>query len=79
MAAAEQMRPLVEQYGPMVRNLPSMWKLYRAVQSMPDPDSETEPNDAVSKRKPQTEPVQEPERVKKQTAESVPWFPGRIS
>lgn len=71
MATAEQMRPLIDQYGPLVKNLPAMWKLYRTVQSMPDPDSE--PDGKVGQK---TDPP--PKREKKQTADSVPWFPGRL-
>lgn len=67
MAAAEQMRPLIEQYGPLVKNLPSMWKLYRAMNSTPDRDEQSqEPSIPVKK-----EPLK--------TSESTPWFPGRIS
>ncbi|WP_082220260.1 VrrA/YqfQ family protein [Domibacillus robiginosus] len=72
MATAEQMRPLIDQYGPLVKNLPAMWKLYRAVQSMPDPDS---PGSGPKQEDAETTPRP---REKKQTAESVPWFPGRL-
>lgn len=87
MATAEQVRPLIDQYGPMVKNLPQMWKLYRAVNSMPDPDSpeekKTEPLkvEAPKKELLKKEKV-EKEQVKKEPirpAESVPWFPGRYS
>lgn len=74
MATAEQMRPLIDQYGPLVKNLPAMWKLYRAVQSMPDPDSKDEQTNEPPKK--ESAP---PKRESKRTAESVPWFPGRIS
>lgn len=72
MVTAEQMRPLIEQYGPLVKNLPAMWRLYRTVQSMPDPESD--PQQEV-KEAASTPP---PQREKKRTAESVPWFPGRL-
>ncbi|OAH56035.1 MULTISPECIES: VrrA/YqfQ family protein [Bacillaceae] len=70
MAAAEQMRPLIEQYGPLMKNLPSMWKLYRAVNSTPDRDERSpEPSEfSIPVKK---EPLK--------TSESTPWFPGRIS
>ena len=71
MATAEQMRPLIDQYGPLVKNLPAMWKLYRTVQSMPDPDSEV---DSEVEQK----TVLPPKREKKKTSDSVPWFPGRL-
>ncbi|OLN23378.1 hypothetical protein BTO30_05295 [Domibacillus antri] len=77
MAAAEQMRPLIDQYGPYVKNLPAMWKLYRAVQSAPDPD-DTSPREPV-KEEAKKEIKQEVKTEIKKTSESIPWFPGRIS
>ncbi|OKL38128.1 hypothetical protein BLL40_01530 [Domibacillus mangrovi] len=76
MAAAEQMRPLIEQYGPLVKNLPSMWKLYRAMNSTPDggessPESPESPEPSERLRPVKKEPLK--------TSESTPWFPGRIS
>ncbi|WP_080845033.1 VrrA/YqfQ family protein [Cytobacillus gottheilii] len=39
---ANQIGPMVQQYGPMVKNLPAMWKLYRGLKDMPDADDTTE-------------------------------------
>lgn len=75
MAAAEQMRPLIEQYGPLVKNLPSMWKLYRAVNSTSDRERSPEPSE-LSESSESSKPVKK-EPLK--TSESTPWFPGRIS
>src|SRR3954453_800447 len=33
---AQQVGPLVQQYGPIVKNLPVMWKLYRGFKNAPD-------------------------------------------
>ncbi|WP_338451593.1 VrrA/YqfQ family protein [Niallia oryzisoli] len=40
---ASQVGPLVQQYGPIVKNLPALWKLYRGLKDAPE-NSETEPN-----------------------------------
>ncbi len=74
MATAEQMRPLIDQYGPLVKNLPSMWKLYRAVQAMPDPDAPEEKIEAHEEK-----PLEKsfPKKAALKTSESVPWFPNQ--
>lgn len=33
LQAAEQFTPMVEQYGPVVKNLPSMWKVFKSISS----------------------------------------------
>ncbi|MDO7488120.1 VrrA/YqfQ family protein [Peribacillus frigoritolerans] len=33
LQAAEQFTPMVEQYGPVIKNLPSMWKVFRSISS----------------------------------------------
>ena len=33
---ANQVGPLVQQYGPMVKNIPMMWKLYRGLKDAPE-------------------------------------------
>ncbi|MGD6940857.1 VrrA/YqfQ family protein [Cytobacillus gottheilii] len=51
---ANQIGPMVQQYGPMVKNLPAMWKLYRGLKDMPDADDtveETEEKPVKSKQK----------------------------
>ncbi|WP_375089549.1 VrrA/YqfQ family protein [Peribacillus sp. RS7] len=42
LQAAEQFTPMVEQYGPVIKNLPSMWKVFRSISSAGDTgDQET--------------------------------------
>ncbi|MGE7764494.1 VrrA/YqfQ family protein [Peribacillus sp. NPDC096540] len=36
LQAAEQFTPMVEQYGPVIKNLPSMWKVFRSITSSDD-------------------------------------------
>lgn len=67
MAAAEQVRPLVQQYGPLLKQAPTLWKMYRSLQSLPDVKPEQTAG-AVQPR-PQTPPVPVTEK------KSVPWFP----
>lgn len=45
---ASQVGPMVQQYGPIVKNLPSLWKLYRGLKDAPETNDSTnesnEPN-----------------------------------
>lgn len=44
---AQKFGPLIEQYGPLIKNLPSMWKLYRGIKtsdSAPEEGTETKKN-----------------------------------
>jgi hypothetical protein len=36
LSAVQQVTPLVSQYGPLIRNLPAIWKLYRGLKDMGD-------------------------------------------
>ena len=38
---ASQLGPMINQYGPMVRNIPAMWKLYRGLKSTGSSSEET--------------------------------------
>ncbi|MCK1982137.1 MULTISPECIES: YqfQ family protein [Peribacillus] len=54
LQAAEQFTPMVEQYGPVIKNLPSMWKVFRSISSAGDNEDEgasveSEPNVEVQK------------------------------
>ncbi len=41
LSTANQVGPLVQQYGPVVKNLPMMWKLYRGLKDAPEFNKET--------------------------------------
>jgi YqfQ-like protein len=50
LSTAQQVGPLVNQYGPIVKNLPMMWKLYRGLKDAPEfnenqDESNVEPSD----------------------------------
>lgn len=47
---AQQFGPLIEQYGPLFRNLPAMWKLYRGLKNTGDDKAEPS-NEAPEKEK----------------------------
>lgn len=40
LSAAESFGPLVQQYGPLVKNIPSMWKLYQGLKDSDSTDSD---------------------------------------
>lgn len=81
LQAAEQFTPMIQQYGPIVKNLPSIWKLMRAFKSSDDEKVETKKEESViekrspSKRKQQdsssshSKPKESPQKKKK---DSVP-------
>ena len=45
---AQTIGPMIQQYGPIVKNLPAMWKLYRGLKSA-TADTETEATKATDK------------------------------
>ncbi|USK58826.1 YqfQ family protein [Peribacillus asahii] len=57
LQAAEQFTPIVQQYGPMIKNLPSMWNIIRAFSS----------NDNDKKEEPKQE-----ENISKETVTEIP-------
>ncbi len=83
LQAAEQFTPMIQQYGPIVKNLPSIWKLMRAFNSS-DTSSDTKKEETEPKTKTKTtakkqQDFTEPEiekkatrHTKKERSESVP-------
>lgn len=45
---AGQVGPLVQQYGPIVKNLPMMWKLYRGLKDAPEFNENSDPSNSGS-------------------------------
>lgn len=43
LGTAKQFGPMVQQYGPIVKNIPSMWKMYRAFKDTPVESEEEQP------------------------------------
>ena len=42
LSTAQQVGPMINQYGPLVKNIPVMWKLYRGLKNAPDLTSDDE-------------------------------------
>ncbi|WP_052342833.1 VrrA/YqfQ family protein [Bacillus sp. EB01] len=65
---AQSFGPLIEQYGPIIKNLPSMWKLYRGLKNTVD--DETPKNEPQQKKKiVESHPIKENE-IPKDSEES---------
>lgn len=81
LQAAEQFTPMIQQYGPIVKNLPSIWKLMRAFNSS-DTSSDTKAEETKTKITPTAKKQQEfteseietktTQRIQKEKSESVP-------
>lgn len=57
LQAAEQVTPMIQQYGPIVKNIPSMWKIYQGLKSSGSTDSTEEtPKETVENT---TDPLKE--------------------
>jgi hypothetical protein len=48
LRSAQQIGPMVQQYGPLLRNLPAMWKMYRGLKSTDSDDNSKENNDKTT-------------------------------
>jgi hypothetical protein len=40
LKTAQSFGPIIQQYGPLVKNIPAMWKLYRGLKNAPDSSEE---------------------------------------
>lgn len=60
LQAAEQFTPMVQQYGPVIKNLPSMWKVFRSISSAGDTENQ------------ETSVAGEPESVTQTNLEETP-------
>ncbi|MFJ7975030.1 VrrA/YqfQ family protein [Peribacillus sp. NPDC096379] len=77
LQAAEQVTPMIQQYGPIVKNIPSMWKIYQGLKSSGSTDSTEEtPKETVENTTPVEEntavieePVPEKKPRKKRTTQ----------
>ncbi|MGG4264259.1 VrrA/YqfQ family protein [Peribacillus simplex] len=48
LQAAEQFTPMVEQYGPVIKNLPSVWKVFRNISSAGETEDQKAPVESVA-------------------------------
>ncbi|MBD7935830.1 hypothetical protein H9655_02205 [Cytobacillus sp. Sa5YUA1] len=68
---AGQIAPMVQQYGPMVKNIPSMWKLYRGLKNMNSTTEEKEEEIESSSLSPIKDSQPSPSAVKTKKEKSV--------
>ena len=68
LQAASQIQPLIEQYGPLVRNLPAMWKLYRSLKS--DSNDESKEDDETKEEIIEKDTVKQSKSVKQSKKKS---------
>lgn len=47
---AQQIGPMVQQYGPIVKNLPSLWKLYKGFRDLPSDTEDDAPKEETDKK-----------------------------
>lgn len=69
---AQSVGPMVQQYGPIIRNLPAMWKLYRGLKNAPDPSEEKEKQSENTKQSKQGEKKSSTKLKEKRSANSSP-------
>lgn len=62
LGVAQQVTPMVQQYGPLIRNLPAMFKIYRELKNADTDSSEEDDIKENSSSK----------RLKEQTADDSP-------
>ncbi|WP_187119453.1 VrrA/YqfQ family protein [Bacillus testis] len=58
LQAADSFAPLVQQYGPLVKNIPSMWKLFRGLKNT-DPEETTQDTEKEATTTPPAEKVKQ--------------------
>ena len=49
LKTAQSFGPMIQQYGPIVKNLPAMWKLYRGLKNAPDSTDEVKKDETPKK------------------------------
>ena len=72
---AESVGPMVQQYGPLVKNIPSMWKIYKELNSDDDNDNDenkAEKSTGPTKTKERELPKEKEKSVEKTKPNSKP-------
>jgi YqfQ-like protein len=66
LRTAQSIGPMIQQYGPIVKNLPMMWKLYKGFKDLPTEEKSDEGKEENSIMEDQPVPLEvEPQRVPK--------------
>lgn len=55
LQAAEQFTPMIQQYGPIVKNIPSIWKMMRAINSSDNENKKSKKETSAKKQQESTE------------------------
>lgn len=78
LKTAQSIGPMIQQYGPIVKNLPMMWKLYKGFKDLPSEEkSETEKTDNPIMQEQSVQAEEEPKRKikRKMDVENQPAAP----
>ncbi|MBA4535851.1 hypothetical protein H1Z61_01535 [Bacillus aquiflavi] len=51
LKTAQSLGPMIQQYGPLVKNLPAMWKLFRGLKDAPDASEEEKKDESTDETK----------------------------
>lgn len=71
LKTAQSIGPMIQQYGPIVKNLPMMWKLYKGFKDLPTEEKTDEEKTEVPLMEEQAVPIEvEPERKTKRKKNS---------
>ncbi|WP_462412242.1 VrrA/YqfQ family protein [Neobacillus sp. Marseille-QA0830] len=55
LKTAQTITPMIQQYGPLVKNLPALWKLYRGLKNAPDAEEKTNDDNQMASTESQEE------------------------
>jgi hypothetical protein len=74
--SVQSITPMIQQYGPLVKNIPMMWKLYKGFKDLPTEETSEEHKPdahiiAEESASPPSEPKKRPKKIKVAPSESV--------
>jgi hypothetical protein len=72
LKTAQTVGPMLQQYGPLIKNLPAMWKLYRGLKGVSSETEETKdskPDNNHSEIHSNIEEKEQPKSIKKRTSQ----------
>jgi hypothetical protein len=72
LKTAQTVGPMLQQYGPLIKNLPAMWKLYKGLKDVPSKTEETKdskPENNHTEMNSKIEEKEQPKSIKKTTSQ----------
>jgi hypothetical protein len=69
LQTAQSIGPMIQQYGPLVKNLPAMWRLYKGLKDAPSEGQTEESTNLAADKDESSEATKKP---RKSTSESIP-------